>query len=491
MQTKRQTKRKGWTIEPIGRSSLQLRLTAGITTIALLSIGTIGSWTTWKMRKMLVVDHQQEMQQITGHLSRQLVTTAPAQWQSHIAEWASPNLWVGVKQPNGKLMQAGKLTSFAKNASQAAVIAGETSVEMTPDALSMLPIGTTVQRVNGRQLVCDRQLLRQSGQLVGELYLARDITHDYDVLSMLVNQLLFGTVLALLPIAALMAMYIRQVLSPLRRVNQLAVAQAEQMPLGAVASPVSLEVPREVAGLVQVMSSLSAHLSETGEKQRDFTNSLSHELRTSFCLVQGYLKSTLRRGDNLTPAQREALEIAASEVDRMVELLQDLLDLGRSYSGETAYSLKPVMLNDLVETALRAADPQGNRVKLEAKTLVVVQAEAKALHRVILHLLKNAVQFSEPDQPVLVQLTQTGNRALIQVSDQGCGIAAADQARLFEPFYRVEQSRCRATGGMGLGLAIVKSLVEAMGGTVSVLSQPGAGSTFTVELQADLVLDSP
>ena len=488
-----QMQRDSWKakLTPRGGNSLQLRLTAGMTTIALLSIGTIGTWTTWKMRNMLVVDHQQEIRQIAGHLERQLATTESAKWQNVIGEWAAPNLWVGVKQSNGKLLQAGTPIGASNQSfsSQASAMADETAIEiagkMTTIPWASLPAEPAIRQINGRQLVLDRHLLQQAGRPAGELYLARDITHDYRVLSTLVNQLLFGTVLALLPIAALVAMYIRQVLSPLRRMNQMAVAQAAQKPLRAGSPPASPAVFREVAGMVHVMSSLSARLSETDEKQRDFTNSLSHELRTSLCLVQGYLNSTLRRGANLTPAQREALEVAASEVNRTVELLQDLLDLGRSHVGGATCSLRPVVLNDIVEGAVRACDPQGNRqIELEAKTLVVAQAEVKSLHRVLVHLLKNAQQFSPPDQPIQIQLAQTGNLAVIQISDRGCGIAAVDQAYLFEPFYRVEQSRCRATGGMGLGLAIVKSLVEAMNGEVSVVSQPGAGSTFTVELPA-------
>jgi len=494
-------KRQSWNSElkQLGRTSLQLRLTTGITTIALLSIGTIGTWTTWEMRKMLVVSHQQEIEQIAGHLDRQLTMTAPTRWQTVIEEWASPNLWVGVKQPNGNLLRAGTPMTvsnqgFANQASvmesdQANQMANDMADEMLIAPWTSLPTGPTVQQIKGKQLVLDRHLLEQAGRPAGELYLARDITHDYGVLSMLVNQLLFGTVLALIPIAALMAMYIRRVLSPLRRMNQIAMAQVTQKPLrsGVITASITPEVPREVEGLVKVMSSLSSRLTETGEKQRDFTNSLSHELRTSLCLVQGYLKSTLRRGENLTPTQREALEVATSEVDRTVDLLQDLLDLGRNLgqNGSTTYNLKPVLLNDLIESAVRSVDPDGDRrIELEAETLVTAQAEMKALHRVLVHLLKNAQQFSQPDQPIRIRLAQSGNLAVIQVIDQGCGIAAADQPHLFEPFYRVEQSRCRATGGMGLGLAIVKSLVKAMNGEVSVVSQPGAGSQFTVELQA-------
>jgi hypothetical protein len=240
----------------------------------------------------------------------------------------------------------------------------------------------------------------------------------------------------------------------------------------------------EVQGLVEAMSSLSTRLSETGERQREFTNSLSHELRTSLCLIQGYLQSTLRRGDNLTGSQREALEIAASEADRTIQLLKDLLDLGRINSGTMELQFNPIDLKDLLDSVIQMVDPYRERIiEVAAETQVVAQADRSQLSRVLMHLLKNAMQFSKPDRPIQVLLGQTGGKwATVQINDCGCGIAEADQARIFDPFYRVETSRCRATGGMGLGLAIVKSLLEEMGGEVTVESKLGAGSTFRVKL---------
>jgi signal transduction histidine kinase len=452
--------------------SLQLRLTAGMTTIALLSVGTIGTWTTWQMRKMLVVDHQEEISRVASHLEHQLSTTPTSQWPATLEEWATPELWVAFKPTKGNLIQAEPENALAS-------MQGELT---DPAIWPAMPTAPTVQTIEGHHLILDRQPLKQAGRPIGEIYLARDITHDYTVLSTLVNTLRFATLLALVPIVALIAMYIRRALQPLRQVNQL--AQAGTLP----AEP----LPVELQGLVQGLSTLSDRLSENGEKQREFTNCLSHELRTSLCLIQGYLKSTLRRGDNLTLAQRESLEVAASEADRMVLLLQDLLDLGRMHGSTMQCCLQPVVLNDLVETVIELVNPQQERlIKIEANQPVLAQAEIDQLQRVLLHLLKNAKQFSKPDQPIQVRLQQTPDWAIIQVSDRGCGISEADQRHIFEPFYRVESSRCRATGGMGLGLAIVLPLVKAMGGEISVESQLGVGSTFTIKLLAAKLARTP
>lgn len=100
----------------------------------------------------------------------------------------------------------------------------------------------------------------------------------------------------------------------------------------------------------------------------------------------------------------------------------------------------------------------------------------------MLNLIDNAVKYSESDTPIIVKLNQLEDKAIIQVFDQGNGILLQQQAGIFERFYRVDESRSHATGGCGLGLSIVKTLLEGMGGSVSVESKLGEGSTFTISL---------
>lgn len=468
MKRDRSTSLKSLKLVRLDRTSLQLRLTTGITTIALLGVGAIGTWTTWQMRQMLLVDHTKDIEATAERLQHHLTNTTVNDARSTVEEWAAPDLWIGI-QRNGQLIT--RPGSLAKFSDQLAAL-----------PWAEVPTQPIVQTRYGHQWVLCRRSLKTTQP--AELYLARDISHDYQVLSTLINTLLFAAILALAVIVALITMYVWQSLQPLRQINQMAVVQAKKprSPLLPGQMP-SQSVPSEMQGLVQAMSSLSHHLLETGERQREFTNSLSHELRTSLCLVQGYLQRTLRRGDNLTPTQREDLEVAKSEVTRTTELLQDLMDLGRMNSGKIAFHRKPVILNDLIESAIRLADPTGKRtIEVKAESIVVAQADMNQLNRVLLHLLNNAKHFSPPDQPIQIKLSQSNQLAVLQISDRGCGIAESEQHHIFEPFYRVESSRCRSTGGMGLGLAIVKALVEGMGGEVTVESKVGVGSTFTVSL---------
>ncbi len=122
-------------------------------------------------------------------------------------------------------------------------------------------------------------------------------------------------------------------------------------------------------------------------------------------------------------------------------------------------------------------------IKIESKVYPIeIKADYSRLKQVLLNLIDNAVKYSEADTPILFKLNQLQDKAIIQVCDQGYGIPLQHQARIFERFYRVDESRSHATGGCGLGLSIVKTLVEGMGGSVSVQSKLGEGSMFTITL---------
>ncbi len=249
------------------------------------------------------------------------------------------------------------------------------------------------------------------------------------------------------------------------------------------------QVPTEVKDLVQAFGQLSARLSETGKQQRQFTDSMSHELRTSLSLIYGYLQSTLRRGDNLTDPQKNALEVAVSETERTIQLLGSLLDLAKLNQGAISLHLIPLNLNDWLQKTSWIVVPESSESCFSveiAPTPLTIRADPEKLQQVIQQLIDNAVQYSEADRPIALSLSRDLQEAVIQVRDRGFGIPIAEQTRIFEPFYRLEASRCRSTGGIGLGLAIVKSLTESMGGRVTVQSTLGEGSVFEVRLPIEV-----
>jgi len=175
------------------------------------------------------------------------------------------------------------------------------------------------------------------------------------------------------------------------------------------------------------------------------------------------------------------------EASRLTDLVQDLIMLSRIQAAEPVPDPSPVVLDDVVAEAVdrcrMRASARGISLEVTGDRGVSILGDEDLLVTALRNLLENAVAYS-PDKTRVVITTRTASSwmAEISVTDQGIGIPARDRERIFERFYRVDPARSRATGGTGLGLAIVKHVTAAHGGNVSVLSQEGQGSTFTLRL---------
>jgi two-component system, OmpR family, sensor kinase len=221
-------------------------------------------------------------------------------------------------------------------------------------------------------------------------------------------------------------------------------------------------------------------------KLRRFVADASHELRTPLAAVRAYAE-LFTRGAAERPADLErSMAGIARESERMSLLVDDLLLLARLDEGRPLEQ-KPVRLDELVHEAVDAAhavDPD-RRVDVVLAEAVVV-GDGNRLRQVVDNLLANARAHTPPGTPVHVTLETAvdagESRAVLTVRDEGPGLDAAHGERIFQRFYRSDESRSRASGGVGLGLAIVAAVAEAHGGRASVESEPGHGAAFRVEL---------
>ena len=223
------------------------------------------------------------------------------------------------------------------------------------------------------------------------------------------------------------------------------------------------------------------------EHRSEFVATASHELRTPLAAVYG-AAVTLRRGDiELTAEERDVLlAVIADESDRLARIVNDILWASRVDSSDTDVRIAPfdarLTARRVIESA-QAHLPEMIDVVLEAPDEVPrVAADEPKLTQVLTNLVDNAVKYSPDGGRVVVRLEPDGSRLRLAVEDQGLGIPAGEHERIFEKFYRLDPNLTRGVGGTGLGLYICRALVERMGGRVSVRSEEGAGSTFTVEL---------
>ncbi|OKH18479.1 sensor histidine kinase [[Limnothrix rosea] IAM M-220] len=462
-------------VEKVQLRSLRGRLTAGIIGFTALGLGGSVFWLSWRMEQILIMTHKQNIEYIAGRFPEDV-----ARFRE------SEDLRSGLQPATDFLSMGNVLLRVTDNNDQ---VVASVSPENYPDidvnqVLGEIPkyvLFPKVQMLQGRYFVfCSTPLVVQ-GENLGMVIIAQDITEDQTMFVMLVRNLLMISAIALVVAIFGISFYIRRSLQPLRDMSKLA---GEISPQNLDQAQLTLQTaPLEVEELAQACNLMLARLSETWEQQRQLVGNVSHELRTPLTIVQGYIQSLLRRGDNLTEPQREALTVAASEAERTTQLLQDLLDLARAESGFLHLNISQFILNDLLEEIVAMSMNISKReIKLIGmQKLVEICGDRNRLKQVFINLIDNALKYSPAHTVVTVELRQLSRYVEVDIRDQGDGIPLVDQARVFDRFYRADEARTRS-GGSGLGLAIVKTLLTQMGGNITVSSQPSQGSTFTVTL---------
>ncbi len=229
------------------------------------------------------------------------------------------------------------------------------------------------------------------------------------------------------------------------------------------------------------------HARRVEEVRRDFVANVSHELKTPVGGISLLAEAVLDAKDDPEAVARFAERIRV-ESTRLGRLVQEIVDLSRL---QVADSLHEPHLVDLADVVAEAVDRV--RIAAEAKSIEIAVAvddglrvfgDPDLLTTAVANLLSNAVNYSDAETRVGVGGRRVGEVVEVSVTDQGQGIPPADQERIFERFYRVDAARSRATGGTGLGLAIVKHICANHGGDVTVWSEEGRGSTFTMRLPA-------
>jgi two-component system sensor histidine kinase SenX3 len=222
------------------------------------------------------------------------------------------------------------------------------------------------------------------------------------------------------------------------------------------------------------------------EVRRDFVANISHELKTPVGALALLAETVEEAADDPEAVLRFAGRMR-QEASRLTDLVQDLIMLSRIQAAEPVPDPSPLVLDDVVAEALdrcrMRATARGISLEVTGERGITILGDEDLLVTALRNLLENAVAYSPDKTRVLITTRTTSSwTAEISVTDQGIGIPERDRERIFERFYRVDPARSRATGGTGLGLAIVKHVTAAHGGNVTVWSQEGGGSTFTLKL---------
>lgn len=232
----------------------------------------------------------------------------------------------------------------------------------------------------------------------------------------------------------------------------------------------------------------NVELMEADQLRSEFVANMSHELRTPLNSIIGFSGLLLKnRQGTLSNSDLDYAEKINRNGRHLLSLINDILDLSKIEAGRMDLSTAPVRLDILTEEVLDMLKPQAEEKRLAlhleiAEGIPTVETDSEKIRRVIINLVGNALKFTQ-DGGITVQLVPEGHeRILIQVRDTGIGIPEDRIETIFQPFRQVDSSTSREFGGTGLGLTISRSIVEMLGGEISVASKVGGGSTFTVAL---------
>ena len=248
---------------------------------------------------------------------------------------------------------------------------------------------------------------------------------------------------------------------------------------------------RNERGEVEGFYTLATDITEIRRLERlksEFVSTVSHELRTPLTSIRGSLGLLSGGVGGALPDKAKGLiEIAKNNCERLIRLINDMLDIEKIESGKMTFNLRPLELMELIEQVARANDgfavQHGVRLQVTAAVPgAKVQGDGDRLVQVLTNLISNACKFSPAGSSVDIAVARLGERLRVEVADHGPGISDDFRKRIFQKFSQADATSTRKEGGTGLGLSISKAIIERLGGQIGFFSEPGKGSTFYFEL---------
>ncbi|HMO33543.1 MAG TPA: ATP-binding protein [Lacibacter sp.] len=250
------------------------------------------------------------------------------------------------------------------------------------------------------------------------------------------------------------------------------------------------EVSREVEQWAEQKKQEVERLRQTEQYRKEFLQNLSHELKTPVFAIQGYIDTLLSGAMQQEELAKKFLSNASRNIERLASLIEDLDEISRLESGEQQLFRENFIIQELIQEvfealSLKCADRFiRTSIKKGCETPVVVHADKEKIRMVLFNLVDNAIKYGRQGGHIIFSCYKTDDRqVLIEISDDGHGIAEEHLSRIFERFYRTDLARSRKEGGSGLGLSICKHIIEAHGHRIHVRSRIDVGTTFGFTLE--------
>jgi len=252
---------------------------------------------------------------------------------------------------------------------------------------------------------------------------------------------------------------------------------------------IATDLDREVKVWARNQTEEIKKLKQMEKYRKDFLGNVSHEMKTPIFNLQGYVLTLLDGGMDDPQINKLYLERTERSINRLISIVDDLESISRLESGEFKLHIEKFNIIKLVEDIFEAQDMQQKKYGIKLgfdsnySKPIRVNADRRRITEVLGNLIGNSIKYGKKNGKTTVSFVDTGDSILVDVSDNGIGIAEEDLPRIFERFYRVDKSRSRDSGGTGLGLSIVKHIIQAHNQTINVRSKPGKGTSFIFSLE--------
>ena len=451
--------------------SIRRRITLWNVGVLALTLAVLGASLLYTLRANLLRGVDRDLARFAGRLQRQAQDPSPPIFSPR----PGPEGPGGRFGPSLRDLQDRPLSPFPDRAA------------WDPDTFSPAARGQTVYstlRFENEPLRVLSVPLRRGGEIIGVAQLARPLADEAGEVRGVANALLALIPLALLIAGAGGAFLTGRALRPVRQITQ-AAGRLEAADLSERLSVDGSDEFAELAatfnGMLSRLEEAFARLTQAYEQQRRFTADASHEMRTPLTIIKA--QTSLALLEPHTEEDRQTWEAIDGAADRTIRLVQDLLLLARSDAGQLRLSLAPCPLQDILEQARAAVVGPAAPISLELPTPPpIVCGNADALVRMFGNLLTNAARYTPADGQIFLRAENAASQVRVLVRDTGEGIPPEHLPHIGERFYRVDAARSEESGGSGLGLAICRSIAEAHGGSLTIESTVGRGTTVSVFL---------
>ncbi len=331
--------------------------------------------------------------------------------------------------------------------------------------------------------------LEESYQHALERKIAETTAREEQMTTVSIEMTAVGSLLVLL----LLVSFSRMVLVP---INAL-IAGTKRISQGAFHNPVTIGNTDEMGDLAKALNEMALRLGELSRKKSEFVTVASHELRTPLTSIRGFIAMLKRQAlGPLNDEQQKSLTVVGEEIDHLVDLVNQLLDLGRIEAGQMRLDIHPLELLTFLDRIIKryrlSAESSGKRfiAKIDHELPHTIHTDANKLAQVLDNLLGNAFKFTQEGEEIRLSITRELTALRFEIADTGIGIPPENHPFLFDKFYQVAPFDIRTKEGLGLGLAVTRGIVITMGGTIEIAQNTPKGTVFIISLPLHLEEES-